>query len=109
MTSMRVVLDTNVLVSALLFRLRSMAWLRPLWQSGVIVPLISRDTIAELHRVLLYDRFGLSDSERVEALRLYRPWCEIVIGPDDITYLSAAALLTLPSCNWRWQDARTLW
>lgn len=84
MTSMRVVLDTNVLVSALLFRLRSMAWLRPLWQSGVIVPLISRDTIAELHRVLLYDRFGLSDSERVEALRLYRPWCEIVIGPDDI-------------------------
>ncbi|MYE53876.1 MAG: putative toxin-antitoxin system toxin component, PIN family [Chloroflexi bacterium] len=78
MTPMRVVIDINVILSALLYRTRSLAWLRPLWQAGVIVPLVSRDTIAELHRVLLYDGFGLSDDDRREVLKLYQPKCEAV-------------------------------
>ena len=86
MTLMRVVFDTNVILSALLYRTRSLAWLRPLWQSGAIVPLASRDTIAELHRVLLYDRFGLSDDDRREVLKLYQPKCEtiFVIQPPPV-------------------------
>ncbi|KAF0146134.1 MAG: hypothetical protein FD153_176 [Rhodospirillaceae bacterium] len=48
MTQPRLVLDTNVLLSALLFHAGSLAWLRHAWQSDVIRPLASRDTTAEL-------------------------------------------------------------
>ena len=101
MTSLRVVIDTNVVLSALLHRTRSLAWLRLLWQSGVIVPLISRDTLAELHRVLLYDKFGLSDDDCRELLELYQPKCETIFvtqpppvpecrDPSDIPFLELA-------------------
>lgn len=52
MTPPRVVLDTNVLLSALLFHARPLRWLRNAWQSDVVRPLASRDTTAELIRVL---------------------------------------------------------
>jgi len=35
-SGLRVVLDTNVLVSALLFERGSLAWIRTAWQSGLI-------------------------------------------------------------------------
>ena len=52
MTGPRVVLDTNVLMSALLFHAGSVSWLRLAWQSQKIRPLVSHDTAAELIRVL---------------------------------------------------------
>ena len=61
MTSFRVVLDTNVLLSALLFYQGSVAWLRHAWQSEAIRPLASRDTTEELIRVLAYPKFKLTD------------------------------------------------
>ncbi len=81
---MRIVHDTNVLVSALIFTSRSLTWMPPLWESGAITPLISRDTVAELHRVFLYAHFNLSDSERRNLLSDYQPWCETVIVPDNL-------------------------
>ena len=45
---MRVVLDTNVLVSALLFT-GTAAEILPLWQKGVITILLSRDVLEEYH------------------------------------------------------------
>ncbi len=51
MTPPRLVLDTNVLLSALLFHAGTLSWLRAAWQSEVIRPLASRDTTAELIRV----------------------------------------------------------
>lgn len=51
MSPPRLVLDTNVLLSALLFRSASMTWLRTAWQSESILPLASRDTVSELLRV----------------------------------------------------------
>ena len=78
MTQPRLVLDTNVLLSALLFHAGSMSWLRPAWQSGTIVPLASRDTTAELIRVLCYPKFRLTDDEREDLLADYLPWCETV-------------------------------
>jgi putative PIN family toxin of toxin-antitoxin system len=60
--AVRVVLDTNVLVSALLFRGR-LAALIPLWHSGAIVPVISRETFDEFRTVLAYPKFALTEEE----------------------------------------------
>ena len=53
---MRVVLDTNVVVSALLFTGIS-SKLVPLWQGGVITALVSRNILEEYLRVLSYPKF----------------------------------------------------
>ena len=59
---MRVVLDTNVLVSALLFT-GVTSELVALWQQGRITVLISREILEEYLRVLAYPKFQLSEGE----------------------------------------------
>ncbi len=59
---MRVVLDTNVLISALLFT-GAPSGLVPLWQSGAITVLLSRAILDEYLRVLSYPRFQLTEAE----------------------------------------------
>jgi putative PIN family toxin of toxin-antitoxin system len=75
---LRVVFDTNTVVSALLFAAGRVAWLRQHWRTGGSVPLISRATAAELTRVLGYPKFRLSPGDRVELLGDYLPWCATV-------------------------------
>ena len=58
----RVVLDTNVLVSALLFR-GGVSKLVELWKKGRIVPIISPATFKEFRDVLAYPKFSLTESE----------------------------------------------
>jgi len=58
----RVILDTNVLISALLFK-GELSNIIELWRSGKIIPLISRETFHELRRVLEYDKFSLTRGE----------------------------------------------
>jgi putative PIN family toxin of toxin-antitoxin system len=58
----RVVLDTNVVVSALLFT-RISSKLVPLWQGGVITALVSRNILEEYLRVLSYPKFKLSEGD----------------------------------------------
>jgi len=82
MTPPRLVLDTNVLLSALLFHQGSVAWLRHAWQSEAVRPLASRDTTEELIRVLAYPKFRLTDEDREDLLGDYLPWCETVTVPD---------------------------
>ncbi len=79
MTALRWVLDTNVLLSALLFPAGSLSWLRHAWQSGTVIPLAGRATTLELLRVLSYPKFQLTDLEREDLLADYIPWCETVI------------------------------
>ena len=74
----RVVLDTNVAVSALLFRRGRLEWLRLLWQRGTILPLMDRDCGAELLRVLRYPKFRLAATEISELLGDLLPYCETV-------------------------------
>ncbi len=74
----RVVLDTNVLVSALIFSTRGTAWLRKAWQCKRMTPLASRDTVRELVRVLAYPKFRLTGEEREALLAEYLPFAEIV-------------------------------
>ena len=78
MTKLRLVLDTNVVLSALLFPAGSLSWLRRAWWSEAIRPLVSRDAMAELIRVLTYPKFRLSHEEREDLLADYLPWCETV-------------------------------
>ncbi|MBK5274424.1 MAG: putative toxin-antitoxin system toxin component, PIN family [Desulfuromonadales bacterium] len=56
---LRIVLDTNVLISALLFSGR-VGMLRDLWKTGRIIPLVSKETFAEFRKVLSYPKFKLS-------------------------------------------------
>ena len=78
MAAPRLVLDTNVLLSALLFAAGPTSWLRESWQSRAIVPLASRDTTSELIRVLHYPKFRLTADEREDLLDEYLPWCEAI-------------------------------
>jgi putative PIN family toxin of toxin-antitoxin system len=64
--SLRVVLDTNALVSALLFG-GEPGRLVSLWERGLITPLVSRDVLLEYVRVLGYGKFAL-DGEDIKWL-----------------------------------------
>jgi uncharacterized protein len=74
----RVVFDTNVVLSALLFRNGKLAWLRAHWAEGRIVTLVSRFTIMELTQVLAQPKFKLTADYRAIALMLYLPYCQSV-------------------------------
>lgn len=84
MTVPRVVLDTNVVLSSLLFRSASLSWLRLAWQSEGVRPLVSRATIDELIRALAYPKFRLAPDERAELLADHLPWCETVKVPATL-------------------------
>lgn len=74
----RVVFDTNVVLSALLFTSSRLSWLVGHWETGQCVPLVSRATGTELTKVLAYPKFRLSAEEQLEALSGYIPFCEVV-------------------------------
>ena len=74
----RVVLDTNCLVSALIFSRGSFAWLREAWQAGRFVALASHDTVSELLRVLAYPKFKLTREEPQALLADIVPYVETV-------------------------------
>ena len=77
----RVVLDTNVVLSALLFTHGRAVALREAWQGGRCEPLVSKATVDELIRVLGYPKFKLSDDEKHELLSDYLPYCQTVAIP----------------------------
>jgi uncharacterized protein len=78
----RVVLDTNVVLSALLLGGGSAARIRVGWQAGQFVPLASAATARELMRVLAYPKFGLAAGEQQDLLADYLPWVQVVPIPD---------------------------
>lgn len=103
-TTLRCVFDTNVVVSALVFPGRQLAWLRRAWATCDVVPLASRATIDELLRVLEYPKFRLGHEERLELLGDYLPFCQTILldqnvpdlprceDPDDQKFLELAAI-----------------
>jgi putative PIN family toxin of toxin-antitoxin system len=74
----RVVLDTNTVLSALLFVRGRLVPLRAAWQSGELRPLLCAQTVEELLRVLAYPKFSLTPEEREELLADYLPYGEVV-------------------------------
>ncbi len=77
---MRWVLDTNVIVSALLFR-GAASRLHRAWRGGEVRLLVDRALLLELARVLAYPKFRLSE-EMIPLLleQEILPFCEVV--PD---------------------------
>jgi uncharacterized protein len=96
----RVVLDTNVLVSALLFKGKVSRFV-VLWQQGSMSPLLSKKTFEELKKVLTYPKFAL-DQEEIGAILEDEvlPFFEIVdpvepiegvsTDPDDDPFIACA-------------------
>ena len=86
--ALRLVIDTNVVVSALVFQQGQLAWLRHAWQAGTVRPLVSQATVQELLRVLSYPKFKLSHEELNELLADYLPFAEVVAVPAATTLVS---------------------
>ncbi|HZD76866.1 MAG TPA: PIN domain-containing protein, partial [Acidobacteriaceae bacterium] len=74
----RIVFDTSVVLSVLVFQSGRLAWLRAHWSEGACIPLASADTAAELIRILNYGKFRLTVERRNELLADYLPYCEVV-------------------------------
>jgi putative PIN family toxin of toxin-antitoxin system len=96
----RVVLDTNVLISALLFE-GELSRIVGLWQKGRIVPVVSRETFDELRTVLEYPKFSLSRAEIkslieceilpfFEVVTVSKPVKGVCRDPEDDKFISCA-------------------
>ena len=82
MGAVKVVVDTNVVISAMLFG-GTPGKLISLWQRRIIKPMASKDIIDEYLRVLTYPRFKL-DEEEINFI-LYReilPYFDIIDAPS---------------------------
>jgi uncharacterized protein len=79
----RAVFDTNVVVSPLVFGRRPL-WLRRAWVDGSITPIVCRETVTELLRVLTYPKFRLHTDERDLLLFDYLPFAEVVSLPNPL-------------------------
>ena len=79
---LRVVLDTNVVLSALVFGGGAAGRVRRAWQHGAVLPLASTATVKELVRVLAYPKFRLSQAEQDELLADYLPYTKTVRIPQ---------------------------
>ncbi len=77
----RVVLDTNVVLSALVFAQGRLGMLRQAWQDARCRPLLSNATAAELMRALAYPKFRLSAEDQQELIADYLPYCTSVRMP----------------------------
>ncbi len=97
---MRVVLDTNVAISALLFT-GIASEIVPLWQKGAITVLLSREILEEYFRVLAYPKFqlsegeikGLIEEELLPFVQIIKPGTRIRIvkrDPSDNKFLECA-------------------
>lgn len=80
---LRVVIDTNLVVSALVFG-GKIARLRLAWQQECLIPLASKATITELIRVLAYPKFKLTKTEQEDLLSDYLPFCDTVRMPEQL-------------------------
>jgi putative PIN family toxin of toxin-antitoxin system len=85
----RAVVDTNLVVSALVFASGKTFELRTGWQAGRFDPLVSRNTVTELLRVLAYPKFQLSEAEREDLLADYLPYCTTVRMPSNLPAVPA--------------------
>ena len=76
--TLRVVFDTNTVISALLLSKGWLAWLRTVWRQGTVVPLISKTTTEEIVRVLAYPKFHLDATDQEELLGDFLRFADII-------------------------------
>ena len=84
----RLVLDTNVLVSALLFRATASA-LFDAWRGGRFRLAVSEPILSEYARVLEYPKFRLTERETTAIMeQLVLPYCDRFQAPDQPRFCS---------------------
>jgi uncharacterized protein len=88
---MKVVLDTNIILSALLFHKGSLGWFRTAWENALFIPLVNRETSNELLRVLAYPKFKLTPNEIKYLFEYYLQFTETVAHSET--------LINLPICR----------
>jgi putative PIN family toxin of toxin-antitoxin system len=86
---LRIVFDTNIVISALVFG-RRLSWLRAAWSSRGLVPLVCRETAQELIVALSYPKFRLEQAQREAAMADYLPFSEVVVLPATLPALPVA-------------------
>lgn len=100
MKRMRAVLDTNVVISALLFK-GEVSRLHSLWRKKAFTPIASGEMVAEYIRVLAYPKFGLTETEieniiqeellpYVEPVTVTDRLNGVCLDPDDDKFLACA-------------------
>ena len=77
----RAVIDTNVVVSAFVFRTGRLAWLREAIVGQSVTPIVSDETLGELVRVLAYPKLGLTAELSEAILTHYMEHAEAVKQP----------------------------
>ena len=101
MPALRVVLDTNVVLSALLFKSGRVSRVFDLVRAGRIIPLVSKETAGEWVRVLAYPKFALTPQEQRVVLESFLQFAEVVVpgsvrnvpecrDPHDVPFLILA-------------------
>lgn len=82
--AIKIVLDTNILISSLLFK-GELAGVVDLWKKGKIIPIFSRDTFDEFKSVLEYPKFSLTTQEmKVIIEEEVLPFFEVIEVTDKI-------------------------
>ncbi len=90
---LRVVLDSNVLLSALVFAGGTLGRFRSLWTIGKILPYASKETIQELIGLLANKKFKLDSIDQESLLADYLPFVQIA----DVSSIIQQA--SLPICR----------
>lgn len=80
---MKVVLDSNVVLSAVLFSSGHQNWLRQAWITRQVTPLVNQQTIWALLRVLAYPKFQLAEAEIETVLGDFLPYAEVITKLDN--------------------------
>lgn len=83
--AVRVVLDTNTVLSALLFPGGRLSWIRDLWTVGRVFPLVCGATARELIDALAYPKFRLDEADIKTMLAAYLPFTETIDLNDEST------------------------
>jgi len=89
---LRLVLDTNVLLSLWVFADSRYAQLLDLVRAGRLVALTGPDCLAEFERVLGYPEFGLEEAKQRRILADYAGCAQLVVDAES-------AVLVLPQCR----------
>lgn len=87
----RVVIDTNVVISAFVFRAGRLAWLREALLGQRVTAIVSDETLGELVRVLAYPKLGLEPELREAILTHFMEHAETIKG--------ARTRARLPTCR----------
>ena len=84
---MRLVFDTNVVISSLIFNSHHTRFLREAWSKQDLIPIVSAETTRELLRVLQYPKFKLSSDMQMALAEEYLEYAETLASVTSTSAL----------------------